>query len=619
MLVRFLAAAFAVVLWLCLAGPIQAQSSPPTLTPTGTLQPTVTPAPAATATFTPVPTATPSGGVRMVVTPSALRINPGQTVTIQVNVEWNPTGQTVALSHAAADALSSAVTTNATWSPTRQIVGTGATQLVLGTTTSLKPGVYTVNVTGKTSLGSVVQAVRLEVLTSSAQFDAEIQRRGEYGMLGPEVIAPYHGGDGFVYQSRVDALLQWRPEAQTYFYVNTSELLDLSSSAAPQQRLPPVVADDGSKGNWNLAVQTRLGWLTDPAIKARYLAPPPAHTGPWDQNGSIVLYGLPVSKPTQLGPYVVQRFQRAVLRHWIADTPAHPEWRDSVAVVPLHQAVLNFIPEIDPVAAAQIARASRPTGQPAFAGWWEVDGSGANEFASVALEGDDASSSRVALANPTGMWLEVTLVGPVGTMAALAPGQSVTTDWPGAAPLTWIVEPGERITLNMRQNEVHPDPQVRSASVMHLWVRPTGRSAMARVIQGLAAVGVPELGELRGAALTAFYRALLAEAQRSGSGRVGCLVGLDGDVNAGDEGAFDQDLACAAREPVTGRVLAEAAGTLGVGVDEQVVNGRLDVDALRARMSPDPAVGWFWWNLQLDGREPGGRVRVSRTGAAAGG
>ena len=212
------------------------------------------------------------------------------------------------------------------------------------------------------------------------------------------------------------------------------------------------------------------------------------------------------------------------------------------------------------------------------------------------------------------MWLEVTLIGPVGTVGSLAPEQSVTTDWPGAAPLTWIVEPGGRIALNLRQNELHPDPTVRRASVMNLWVRPTGRSSMARVVQGMAAVGVPELGELRGAALTAFYRAVLDRAQRGGSGRIGCLVALDGDVSAGDERAFEQDLICAAREPPTGCVLAEAAATLGVGVDEQIVSSRLDADALRARMSPDPAVGWFLWDLQLDGREPGGRVRVSRTG-----
>ena len=128
------------------------------------------------------------------------------------------------------------------------------TQLVLGTSPALKPGVYTVNITGKTSLGSVVQEVRLDVLTSSSQFDDEVQRRGEYGLLGPEVISPYRGGDGFVYQSRVQRAPAVAARGADLLHVNTSELLDMSGVAAFQQRLPPTVGDDGSKGNWDLAV-----------------------------------------------------------------------------------------------------------------------------------------------------------------------------------------------------------------------------------------------------------------------------------------------------------------------------------------------------------------------------
>jgi hypothetical protein len=223
------------------------------------------------------------------------------------------------------------------------------------------------------------------------------------------------------------------------------------------------------------------------------------------------------------------------------------------------------------------------------------------------------------VANPTGLWLEISLVGPVGTQAELAPGQSAASDWPGTAPLTWIVQPGEGIILHIHPNVAHTNAEVRRASVTHLWVRPSPRAAMARVVQGLASIGVPELGDLRGARLSAFYRAMLASAQRTGSGRVGCLVALDGDVSAGDERAFQQNLGCAAREPLTGWVMADAAAAMGVGVSDAAVSSRLASGPVRARLSPDPAVGWYVWNLQLDGREPGGRVRVSRTGAAAGG
>jgi hypothetical protein len=378
------------------------------------------------------------------------------------------------------------------------------------------------------------------------------------------------------------------------------------------------VVDDGSGGDWNKAAEIRLDWMTDRAIRARFLQPPPGFNGAWNVNGSISLYGLPASKPTQIGPYVVQRFQRAVFRHWIANTPAHPDWKDSVAIVPLSQAVMNLIPEIDPIAAGGIVRATRGAQPSGFTGFWEIDGSSANGFASAALEGDDATTARVAIANPTGMWIEVSLVGPIGTQAELAPGQTVIADWPGLQPLSWILEPGQRMTVQIHPNLIHPDAGVRSTSVMHIWMRPTARSAMARIAQAMAAVGVPELGDLHGARLTAYYRGLLAATAQAGAGNAGCLVALDGDVNAGDEAQFGGDLACAAAQPVTGYVMAVAAASIGTGVDPNAASARLTLQALNDRIGPDPATGWFWWNLQLAGREPGGRIRVSRTGAASG-
>jgi hypothetical protein len=336
-------------------------------------------------------------------------------------------------------------------------------------------------------------------------------------------------------------------------------------------------------------------------------------------NGSITLYGLPASKPTQIGPYVVQRFQRAVFRHWVADTPDHPEWRDSVAVIPLQQAALNFIPEIDPVAAGEIVRAQRAGQPPAFQGYWEIDGASANGFVGAALEAEDAGTARVHITNPTGLWLEATLIGPAGTQAELAQGQTVMSDWPGLPPLSWILEPGQAMILHVHPNQVHPDEGVRRSSVYHVWLRPTARAQMARVAQGMAAVGLPEVGDLRGARLSAYYRALLTAASQSGAGTVGCLVALEGDINAGDERQFASDLGCAADAPITGYVMAQAAAVLGVGVDPNAVSARLTPGALIGRVGADPATGWFFWNLQLDGREPGGRIRISHTGAASGG
>jgi hypothetical protein len=142
---------------------------------------------------------------------------------------------------------------------------------------------------------------------------------------------------------------------------------------------------------------------------------------------------------------------------------------------------------------------------------------------------------------------------------------------------------------------------------------------MARVAQAMAAVGLPELTDLHGARLTSYYRSLLSAASQSGSGAVGCLTALDGDVNATDERQFASDLNCAASAPITGYVMAQAAAAIGAGVDPGVVSSRITAGALLGRIGPDPATGWLFWNLQLDGREPGGRVRISHTGAASGG
>lgn len=594
----------------------------PTATPT--LAPTVTPGPTQTPTQTPIPTATavptptPAGGINVVVSPSNARVRPGETVALTVKIDFNPTNAAVAFTQSAGDALSGPLVANSTWSPSATITGTGSTQLILGTTGQLAPGLYTIQITGAGPLGPNVQKATLEVVASNSLFENEVLRRNELQTFGPEALPPYRGGDSFTYEPRIYGLLQWRPEKNTYFNANTSELLDLSASGSGQYRLPAAVVDDGSGGNWDKAVQTRFDWMTDPTIKNKYLQPPPNFSGSWNVNGSITLYGLPASKPTQLGPYVVQRFQRAVFRHWIANTPAHPDWKDSVAVIPLEQAVLNYIPEIDPVAADGIVRAVQGSTGSSFGGFWEVDGSSANGFASVSLDGDDANTARVTLANPTGMWVEVSLIGPVGTQAELAPGQTIVADWPGLQPLSWILEPGQKMTVQIHPNLVHPNPDVRKLSVVHLWVRPTARAAMAHVAQAMAGVGLPELGDLHGARLTAYYRGLLSATAQAGAGNAGCLVALDGDVNAGDEVQFASDLGCAASQPVTGYVMAQAAASIGTGVDPNAVAGRITLPALQDRIGPDPATGWFWWNLQLAGREPGGRIRVSRTGQAAG-
>jgi hypothetical protein len=66
-----------------------------------------------------------------------------------------------------------------------------------------------------------------------------------------------------------------------------------------------------------LTKQTRLGWLTDPAITAAFEA-----AGSTDR--AIKLYGLPMSAPERHGPFIVQRFQRIAFQRWVDRVPGMP-------------------------------------------------------------------------------------------------------------------------------------------------------------------------------------------------------------------------------------------------------------------------------------------------------
>jgi len=81
--------------------------------------------------------------------------------------------------------------------------------------------------------------------------------------------------------------------------------------------VPKPIADDGSNGNWERARAVRLTWLSDEAIRQRYLA-----SGSLDR--AIELYGLPTSRPERRGPFVVQRFQRVAFQRWVESVPGMP-------------------------------------------------------------------------------------------------------------------------------------------------------------------------------------------------------------------------------------------------------------------------------------------------------
>ena len=104
--------------------------------------------------------------------------------------------------------------------------------------------------------------------------------------------------------------------------------------------VPPPITGDGSTSLQH-AIEIRLGWLTNPALREAYLQPPNGAVADWSQADAVNLYGLPMSRPVDHGPFVSQRF------------PAHRP-----AVVERGGAGRYPAGEVTPVLAGQLAVAA---------------------------------------------------------------------------------------------------------------------------------------------------------------------------------------------------------------------------------------------------------------------
>ena len=65
----------------------------------------------------------------------------------------------------------------------------------------------------------------------------------------------------------------------------------------------------------------QLSWLTNPAITQAFVANPIL---PGSVDASIEFHGLPMSRPHSFGPFVVQRFQRTAIQHWVEEAEGGP-------------------------------------------------------------------------------------------------------------------------------------------------------------------------------------------------------------------------------------------------------------------------------------------------------
>ena len=159
-------------------------------------------------------------------------------------------------------------------------------------------------------------------------FADEFERLGGAEALGYPASYRFRLDDGFVYQVTQGALLQWRPEVRKAYLGNTFEMLEKAGYdqwLLDTKGIPLPIKEDGSGGDWNRARQTRLAWLTNDKITAKYLANPnPEGIASWSEDRAIELYGLPMSYPEKHGPFVTQRFQRVAFQLWVDEVEGMP-------------------------------------------------------------------------------------------------------------------------------------------------------------------------------------------------------------------------------------------------------------------------------------------------------
>ena len=151
-------------------------------------------------------------------------------------------------------------------------------------------------------------------------FDA-FARYGGVDVMGYPSSRPWIGPGGFIYQLTQRALMQWSPDENAVQLANTYEILREAGydEALYAWSIPRTEPDDSSSLADARAV--RMGWMTDPAITQAFLANPIEVDS---VDAAIEFHGLPMSYPETFGPFVVQRFQRTALQHWVEAVDGGP-------------------------------------------------------------------------------------------------------------------------------------------------------------------------------------------------------------------------------------------------------------------------------------------------------
>ena len=149
---------------------------------------------------------------------------------------------------------------------------------------------------------------------------------GGLPVLGPPRSATF-AANGFEYQALRYGLLQWKAGEGRLVLANALEIMDRAGHTDwlyIARQVPRPIEHDGST-SFQHAVEIRTGWLTDDAIRKVFESnPDPIGRLVWTADHARDRWGLPMSRPERLGPFVAQRFQRGVLQHWIDEVEGLP-------------------------------------------------------------------------------------------------------------------------------------------------------------------------------------------------------------------------------------------------------------------------------------------------------
>ena len=144
-------------------------------------------------------------------------------------------------------------------------------------------------------------------------FWTEFQRLGGVQALGYPLSRPFVW-EGFTVQVFQKVVLQWRPELNTFMFVNVFDRLSLAGYDHTLEELlvPPIDHFDEEGFTWDQIIATRQALLdANPALRDAYFA----------VDDPLRWYGLPTSRVITYEHVRTIRLQRAVLQQWLVDLP----------------------------------------------------------------------------------------------------------------------------------------------------------------------------------------------------------------------------------------------------------------------------------------------------------